>query len=90
MVQNDEMNEQEIIFAMSQIRHVLARSPCRADTTAGIHAYWILWNEPRPLPPTTEEALQRLKLLGEVSHAQLEDGTWVWSKHSTVTAKATK
>jgi hypothetical protein len=74
------MNEQDVRFAMLQIRNQLGRSPAAADTTQGIHACWMVWNEPRPHWTSTEQALVRLEEAGEVERVRLEDGREVWRK----------
>jgi hypothetical protein len=74
------MNEQEVLYAMLQIRYALERSPAGADTAQGIHTYWIGWGEPGPHWTTTREALQRLQQQGAVEQVQLEDGRDVWRK----------
>jgi hypothetical protein len=74
------MNEQDIRLAMLQIRNKLGHSPAAADTAQGIHACWMVWNEPRPHWTVTEQALRRLEKAGEVERVRLEDRREVWRK----------
>lgn len=78
--QNLRMNEQEVLYAMEQVRQALERSPTAADTAKGIHSFWIAWSEPGPHWTTTQEALLRLQAQGVVQVVELEDGRQVWRK----------
>ncbi|MDP1966923.1 hypothetical protein [Rhodoferax sp.] len=74
------MNEQEVLYAMLQIRHVLERSPSAADTVQGIHAWWVDWPEPAPHWEVTEAALARLESQGAVERVSVEGGREIWRR----------
>lgn len=72
------MREADILFAMAAIRKTLMHSPHVKDTAKGVHEFWILWEEPRPLISVTVRALERLQSMGEVEVVRQQDGSMVW------------
>lgn len=71
--------EQDVQWAMQQIRAWLRQWPDSADTAAGVHEYWIEWGGPGAMPEVTEEALRRLQQEGEVECFHAGRGA-VWRK----------
>jgi hypothetical protein len=72
--------EQQVRYAMQQIRHLLQQRPQAADTVEGIHTFWIEWQEPQPPLSATLAALELLQAEGVVESVRLESGRQVWRR----------
>lgn len=65
------MSNHEIEYAAQAIRDFLAQRPGMADTTEGIHHWWINWQGHPASIDVTEAAVQQLEAEKFIEHIQI-------------------